>query len=141
VKRQGIIYLVGALGSAAILVYVISLCLTAWDQSGLSSTFSILACVAGVFVFLFTLYGGLAFVFLARAVSGLVAAPEGVVLEPDSHARFKSVLVPPPILIRAVGAQFSSNEAEPKFAVFRAANKFWVAPWERFCQREARSDA
>jgi hypothetical protein len=125
-------YLIGAFGSAALLVYVSSLSLTAWSRFGLSSTFAILMFLAGVFVFLFMFYGALAFVFLARAVSHFSESPGGVVLEPDLHSRFKPVFVPTPKLIKAIGAQLSSNEAEPKFAVFRAANKFWVTPIDKF---------
>jgi len=132
VKRQGVIYLVWSLGSAAIFIYVVSLCLNAWSRFGPSSTFLILASVAGVFVFLSALYAGLAFVFLARAVSEFGTVPGGIVLEPDSHARFKPLLISTPKLIRAMGAQLSSNEVEPRFAVFRAANRFWVTPMEKF---------
>lgn len=131
-KRQGTIYLVGSLGSAAILIYVVSLSLIAWSQFGPSPTFVILSSVAAVFFVLFALYAGLAFVFLTRAVSGLTMAPGGVVLEPDSHVRFKPLLVSTPRLIRAVGAQLSSNEAVPKFALFWAANRFWVTPIAKF---------
>ena len=131
-KRQGIIYLVGSLGSAAMFTYVVPKCLIAWNRFGLSATFAILMIVAAIFIVLLVLYSSLAFVFLVRAVTELAAAPVGVVLEPDAHARFKSVIVSTPKLVRVVGAQFSWGEAEPKFAVFKAANKFWVTPISRF---------
>lgn len=125
-QRQGILYAIFGMVSAGVFAYVVALCSTAWARFGWSVTFGVLSATALVFGVLCILYGYLAFVFRARAVSAIRSAPGGFMLTLEGRSFTGTVVVPHTRVVRVIGAQFTRNEAEPAFTLFAAAGKFWV---------------
>lgn len=131
-KREGHIYVMFAAGGFALFVYSGMKLLAAWGQFGMSSLVAIVAIVAFVFAGLSAFYLWLAALFSRRAVARISHNHAGWELHPAQHSTFAPLIVKTLRLRRQFGSQFSSDESKPRFSLFLAAGRHWVADSEEF---------
>jgi len=129
-RRQGAIYAVYALAGLALVAYLLPTCIVAWERVGLSTIAVLFSLAVVVLGALSVLYAGLAFVFRERAVAALDVSAGEVVLLPEEGSFSLPVHTAGVQPVRAIGRQFSRNEAAPAFTLFRAAGKLWVTSVE-----------
>lgn len=137
-KRQSHIYLVLACLGAALFLYASHLTVVAFEHYGASGTTVVPFLLALVFAMFGWFYGWVAFLFSYRAVAAMSSASGGVALEPLQGSFPQAVVVSAVTKMRTIGGQFSPNESDPAFTVFRAAGKFWVVSSAAFREAPAR---
>jgi hypothetical protein len=125
-RRQSIIYSAYAVLGIALFVYLVTVCVTAWERFGPSGTFALACSLAALFAALAAFNAWVACLFKRRAVAAIHRGEAGALLIPEGASFAAPVSVNHVRVIRQFGEQFSRSESVPKFTLIQAANKYWV---------------
>jgi hypothetical protein len=141
-QRQAIIYALYSLVALALVVYLVGVCIEAWERFGSSGTFWVAVCFAGIFSALTALFLWLAFLFRFRAVADIRERSGHFELIPSTDSIATPIGADNLHIVRKLGEQFSPNEINAEFVVFRAASRLWVTYAATVALRhQARSEA
>lgn len=124
-RRQAAIYFAYATLGVAMCAYIVTLCVTAWDLYGVSSTFAACVGLAAALGAVTAFHAWMAFLFKARAVAGITRTARGIVLMP-ANAALPTLTVQDVRVVRTFGEQFSRDESVSACRLFKAADRYWV---------------